>query len=346
MKKLLATILAIGMTISLASCGSSGSQASGCKAASASGSGDGKLQKIGFISASWSDDYCKRMSDALVEQGPDYGFEVTALNASPNGTPDVTGYIEAVDTLAQKDLDGIIIQPLFSIPDYCLQFNKKNIPLCFLNIAPQISDSSKNLKYYYAGSFEEDIGSQLAEAMSKGLKDNAKICCICLMYGQDNTTGRLKGFTEWMSKNRPDVKILETNYVKQNEPTEAQSIFEDWIQKYGVGGFDGVATQSSMQTQGIVESMKTYGLNSSNVILGGISASSSDWIKDGIEYCDLYQDPYVESAAALDTIRKLIDGKDSQIKTLEGQYNYVSVPMTTMTVDNAKDYTSAVLYGK
>lgn len=341
MKKLLATLLATGMVLSLAACGNTASTSG-----STSGSGSGNLQKIGFISASWSDDYCKRMSDALVEQGPDYGFEVEALNASPGGNMDVTGYIECVDTLSQMDLDGIIIQPLFSIPDYCLQFNQKNIPLCFLNIAPQISDASKDLEYYYAGSFEEDIGAQLAEAMSPGLKDNAKICCMCLMYGQDNTTGRLKGFQNWMSENRPDVTILDVNYVKQNDVTEAQSIFEDWIQKYGVGGFDGVATQSSMQTQGIVECMKTYGLNTSNFTLGGISASSSDWIKEGVEYCDLYQDPYVESAAALDTIRKLIDGKADEIKTLEGQYNYVSVPMTTMTADNADQYTSQVLYGK
>ena len=67
---------------------------------------------------------------------------------------------------------------------------------------------------------------------------------------------RLKGLQDWFAANRPDVEILEVNYVERNEATLAQSIFEDWIQKYGVDGFDGVATQSSMQTQGIVESMK------------------------------------------------------------------------------------------
>lgn len=64
--------------------------------------------------------------------------------------------------------------------------------------------------------------------------------------------------------------LLEVNYVERNEATLAQSIFEDWIQKYGVGGFDGVATQSSMQTQGIVESMKAIGLDATSFTLGRV----------------------------------------------------------------------------
>ena len=64
--------------------------------------------------------------------------------------------------------------------------------------------------------------------------------------------------------------LLEVNYVERNEATLAQSIFEDWIQKYGVGGFDGAATQSSMQTQGIFESMKAIGLDATSFTRGGV----------------------------------------------------------------------------
>ena len=128
--------------------------------------------------------------------------------------------------------------------------------------------------------------------------------------------------------------------------SEAVTIFEDWIQKYGVDGFDGVATQSSMQTQGIIEAMKSYDLNVTNFTLAGISASSSDWILEGMEYCELFQDPYLESAAALDTLRKIMDGDFDQIEMLEGQYNYVSVPMITLNADNAEEYSSEALAAK
>ncbi len=184
--------------------------------------------------------------------------------------------------------------------------------------------------------------------MSPGLKDGAKICVICLPYGQDNAAGRLKGLQDWFAANRPDVEILEVNYVERNEATLAQSIFEDWIQKYGVDGFDGVATQSSMQTQGIVESMKALGLNNTNFILGGISASSSDWIKEGTEYCDLYQDPDLEATTALDMMRHMVDGTTNELEFLDGAptKNFVNVPMTTLNADNVDEYTSDALAAK
>lgn len=340
-KKLVALVLAC-LSFSMAACGRGGNNT-----AEGGESGD-SLQKLGYVSAAWSDDYCKRLNDAIVELGPEYGFEVEALNASPNGVSDVTGYIEAIDALAQKNLDAILVQPLFSVPDMLKKFDEQGVKVGFVNIVPQISDASSDLNFYYAGSSEEAIGAQLAEAMSPGLKEGAKVCCLCLTYGQDNTAGRLKGFQDWMAKNRSDVTILEVNYVEKIDPTNAQSIFEDWLQKYGVGGFDGCATQGSMLTQGVVESMKAHGLDATNFTLGGISASSSDWIKEGVEYCELYQDPMLEAATALDMMRRMMDGTTDELELLDGApcKNFVSVPMTTLNAENADEYTSEALAAK
>ena len=337
MKKFLAALLTLAMALSLVACGGGSDTQEPAGEDGGEGTGE-ETQTVGFVSASWSDDYCKRLNDALVELGPQYNLTVDAINGAPSGTPDVSGYIEAIDALAAKNPDAMIVQPLFSVPDHCVQFNEKGIPLCFLNIAPEISENSADLEYFYAGCFDVNIGAQLAEEMSKGLKENAKICVMCLTYGQTNAAQRLEGFQTWMAENRPDVEILEVNYVEKNEPTDAQRIFEDWIQKYGVGGFDGVATQSSMQTQGIVSSMQSYGLDTSNFILAGISASTGEWVADGYEYVDLYQDPYAEAEAALKTIRAMLDGTTDQLDIMEGTDNYVAVPMTPITAENAENF--------
>lgn len=338
-KRLVASLLLASLALSATACGRGGSS-------TASGDESGEsLQKLGYVSAAWSDDYCKRLNDAIVELGPEYGFEVEALNASPNGVSDVTGYIEAIDALAQKDLDAILVQPLFSVPDMLTEFDEQGVKVGFVNIVPQISDASADLNFYYAGSSEQAIGAQLAEAMSPGLKEGAKVCCLCLTYGQDNTAGRLEGFQNWMAENRPDVTILEVNYVEKIDPTNAQTIFEDWLQKYGVGGFDGCATQGSMLTQGVVESMKAHGLDATNFTLGGISASSSDWILEGVEYCELYQDPMLEAATALEMMRHMVDGTTDELEVLDGApvENFISVPMITLNADNAEEYSSEVL---
>ena len=39
------------------------------------------------MSAAWSDDYCKRLNDAIVELGPQYGMEVDAVNGAPTVSP-------------------------------------------------------------------------------------------------------------------------------------------------------------------------------------------------------------------------------------------------------------------
>ena len=98
-KRLLATLLAASVALSLAACGRGGSSSGGDSA-----DGEQALNKLGYISAAWSDDYCKRLNDAIVEHGPEYGFEVEALNASPNGMADVTGYIEALKHWPRRTL--------------------------------------------------------------------------------------------------------------------------------------------------------------------------------------------------------------------------------------------------
>jgi ABC-type sugar transport system substrate-binding protein len=355
-KRSIMEAIASVLTLSLAACSaatgpgtsnnntnSSGTTVSGTSEGTVASSGDasnGELIKVGYISASWSDDYCKRLSDAIVELGPKYGLEVDAINASPQGQVDVSGYIEAIDSMKQKGIKGLMVQPLFTVPDMCVEFQNNGVPITFVNIQPQIDDDSKDLKYYYAGSYEESIGAQLAEAQSPGLKKNAKVCMIELMQGQDNQIGRDKGYVDWMKENRPDVQILETNYVLKNDVTEAVTIMEDWLSKYGKDGIDGVATQSNMQTQGIIESMKSHGLTGDDICVGGISAANSDWILEGNEYCDLYQNPYTEASTALNAMSKQIAGKTDEIEVKEGTDNYCNVEMTVMNKDNAEDYSS------
>ena len=134
MKRLYTFLLAAVMVLSLAACGGQASSSSSGSDAS-SGDSAAEMPTVGFVSASWADDYCKRLSDALVELGPEYGLNVDAINGAPSGSPDVSGYIEAIDALASKNPDAMIVQPLFSVPDHCVQFNEKGIPLTFLNLS-------------------------------------------------------------------------------------------------------------------------------------------------------------------------------------------------------------------
>ena len=75
-----------------------------------------------------------------------------------------------------------------------------------------------------------------------------------------------------------------------------------------------------MQTQGIVESMKALGLNNTNFILGGISASSSDWIKEGTGILRSVSGCTGSGSqpAALDMMRHMVDGTTNELEFLDG----------------------------
>lgn len=338
-----------GSDKSASSAGSSGSSASAAasssasSAASASSSGgsssaqDGELDQLGYLSAAWSDKYCKQLSDAIVELGPEYGFEVNALNGAPSGTADVSIYIETIDALMAKNPDALMIQPLFSVPDYCMNFNGQ-LPITFVNIEPEISDNCKDLDFWYAGANDVHFGEQLAEEMSKGLKEGAKIGYICLTYGQTNAENRRKGFVDWMTENRPDVEIAEIQYVEKIDTASAQAIFEDWIQKYGVNGLDGVATQGNALTQGVVECMKSYGLDTSNFILAGVGPGNVDWVKEGYQYVDLNVDAKLEARCALAVARAQLDGTTDELTTVEGTDNVVDFEAIPVTIENVDEY--------
>ena len=69
MKKFLAALLTLAMALSLVACGGGSDTQEPAGEDGGEGTGE-ETQTVGFVSASWSDDYCKRLNDALVELGP------------------------------------------------------------------------------------------------------------------------------------------------------------------------------------------------------------------------------------------------------------------------------------
>lgn len=128
-----------------------------------------------------------------------------------------------------------------------------------------------------------------------------------------------------------------------------QKIFDRWGLNYNPRTkIKMLKTADIQQTQGIVESMKALGLDATNFTLVGIGASTSQWITDGVEYADLYQDAQVEAKAALDMMRHMVDGTTDELEFLDGApcKNFVSVPMTTVNADNADQFTEEALAAK
>lgn len=306
-----------------------------------SSSASGEKYTIGFVSATFSDDYCKRLADAFVACSDNYtDVEVKALN----GNGDVAQIISAVETFKTQGVDALIVQAIGNVPDACAWCNEQDVPLVFVNIKPQLSDSIKDLKYYYVGSSEEKIGAQEAEALAAGLDQGAKVCLLMLPLGQDNQVYRTKGFEDWFAKNRPDVKIIDKQAGQSTDTAQAISISEDWIQRFGIDGIDAIADQTNMATIGLIQVLKSHDAVG-KIKIAGIGCPPVDgfnWVADGSVYCDLYQNPMSEAAAAVDAAYKMIKGQEDQIEADEN--NVVWVDMTTVNKDNVEEVRATAKY--
>ncbi len=338
-KKLLKALSAgLAATMLFAACAGGGASSSGAAAsggaASSGADKGGDKYKIGYVSAAFSDEYCKRLADAFEACSNDE-VEVTALD----GNLDVATIISCVETFKTQGVDALIVQPLGNAPDACTWCNEEDVPLVFCNIKPQLSDTTKDLEYVYVGSSEEAIGAQLAEAMASGLpegeKDVYNVCHAMLALGQDNQIYRQKGFTEWLAANRPDINILDEQAYKTEATAEAMNITEDWIQRFGVDGIDAIATQGSTITIGVLESVKNHNATDKIKVCGISVPPTMDWIVDGTAYSDLYQDPTVEATKSVDAALKMLKGETITFDYPEE--NWIDVAMTTVTAENVDE---------
>lgn len=331
----------LAATMLLTACAGSGGSTSGdASSADASGtssSASGEKYTIGFVSASFSDEYCKRLADAFVGCSSDE-VEVRALN----GNGDVAQIISCIETFHSQKVDALIVQGIGNVPDACTWCNDEDVPLVFVNIKPQLSDATQDLDYVYVGSSEEAIGAQLAEAMASGLDEGAKVCALELALGQDNQIYRDKGFCDWLAENRPDIEILDKQSYKTEATAEAMNITEDWIQRFGVDGIDAIATQGSTITIGVIEALKSHDATDKIKVSGISIPPTMDWILDGTAYSDLYQDPMTEASKSIDAALKMIKGEEVALD--DPDEHWINVEMTTVTAENVQEVMANATY--
>lgn len=335
-KRMLALTLAGALASGLAACGNGG-DTNAESGAAASGGGD-KYQ-IGYVSASFADDYCHRLANAFEACSNDE-VEVKALD----GNLDPAKMISCIETFKTQGVDALIVQPLGNVPDACVWANEEDVPLVFTNIQPILSDTTKDLKYYYIGSSEEKIGAQEAEALAAGLDEGAKVCLLMLPLGQDNQIRRTKGFEDWMAANRPDIELIDKQATRDNDGAQAMSICEDWIQRFGIDGIDAIAHQSNNVAQGIIETLKSHDAIG-KIKIAGIGCPPGDgfdWIANGEVFCDLYQNPMLEAEASVETALKMLRGEEAQIGADES--NTIWIDMVTVTADNVEQVRADAQY--
>lgn len=316
MKKIIGILLILALALSLAACG--GKEQTDAE--------DDKYV-IGFTSIMLNHSYCGKLAKAIEDAAAQHeDVELVVLD----GNNDPTTQIETIDTLYSMDVDLIIVQPFPGVESSLVKFNERGTPIVFVNIVPTITDEF-TLDYTYVGSREAQAGELQADYIAEVLPENGRICYLISTLGFDSAVQRREGFMSVIDEKRPDAQIIDEQ-TGNDDTAASMTVVEDWVQRFGSDGIDCIISQSNNMTLGVVEALKTTGLNG-KIIVGGIDCLSPygpDNLLAGDVMVEIYQDPFAQGKAALETAYKILKGEPVE--------QWVWVDFVTVTKENAADF--------
>jgi ribose transport system substrate-binding protein len=175
------------------------------------------------------------------------------------------------------------------------------------------------------------IGEMLAKYMAEQVKGKGNFLVIAGVAGSSWADGRAKGFKDYISKNAPGIKILDTRYLANNDPSLGLTEMEDLLQTYP--NIQGVMTGSAVLGMGVAQAIAAAGKSDSIVVTGvDIFDESVNALKDG----------RMDAVILQDTVAIGRWGVKAAVAVLEGKANQLSknfwVPVHIVTKENVNKF--------
>lgn len=320
-KRLLAVLMASAMaaTTLLTGCGSSGGSSS------ASGDGD-KVYRVGFVNIDDADQNCYAATQNFINavNSPEFAKavgvdKVEAVTA--DSAKDIEKQTTNVETLLTKGVDmmfiiGVDTEGNTTAVNAC---NQEGVPVFMVGTEASGGD------WKFVGFNETELGQKQGEWCAANLPQNANICYLEGVPGREAAVKRKEGFLDGISS-RSDLNVLSSQTGKF-ETAAAMQVTEDWIQAYG-DKINCIVSADSMMAIGMVEALKSAGMNDSVTTCGVMHLGEQDgyMIKDGdMSYAVFVSWPSIGTLCA-DIAQRVYAGE-----TIDDQ---TYIELTDVTADN------------
>lgn len=320
-KRLLAVLMATAMaaTTLLTGCSSSGG------GSSASGDGD-KVYRVGFVNIDDADQNCYAATQNFINavNNPEFAKavgvdKVEAVTA--DSAKDIEKQTTNVETLLTKGVDmmfiiGVDTEGNTAAVNAC---NQEGVPVFMVGTEASGGD------WKFVGFNETELGQKQGEWCAKNLPENANICYLEGVPGREAAVKRKEGFMDAIAS-RSDLNVLSSQTGKF-ETAAAMQVTEDWIQAYG-DKINCIVSADSMMAIGMVEALKSAGMNESVTTCGVMHLGEQDgyMIKDGdMSYAVFVSWPSIGTLCA-DIAQRVYAGE-----TIDDQ---TYIELTDVTADN------------
>ncbi|WP_428910906.1 substrate-binding domain-containing protein [Niallia sp. Krafla_26] len=285
-------ILASTMMI-IAGCSSGASETSGDQ-----GSDDEKIT-IGFQASGLETEYIAKLGDAMEKAAEDQGVDLVVMD----GNYDINTVITQLDTLKNQNVDAIVVNALDAeaLNSTVNQIVDSGTPV----IGVTASLTAEKLTSY-VGSPDVEGGRMAAEEIAEALDGKGNVVIFEGPIGISAQIERREGIYEVLEK-YPDIKVLDEQTANWSR-SEAMSLMENWIQKYG-DKIDAVIGQNDEMALGALNALKDKNIKIPIVGIDGIDDAQKA-VKDGEMVATIFQNAEEQGKKAVEVAIKAAKGEE------------------------------------
>lgn len=317
LKKALARIGFIAVSIALAGCSRGGSQSSASPGASGAPSGQ---KTIGVSIQNREAQFYQDMESGMRSQAAKYGYALTVVDASRDNAKQQS----QVEDFISKHVDAIVLTPYDSqaIGSAIAEANNANIPVFTADIA---STSKQGNVVAHIASDNVQGGAAAGKLICAAVHNEGSIAIV----DEPEVTSvqdRVRGFKDAIAQICPAVKIV-ADVDSGGTRDKANSDTGDVLQAHrDLKGIFGINDDSAL---GALAAVKAAGMTGKVAIVGyDATPEARKAIAAGEMYGDAIQFPAKIGATTVDVIHAYFDGQKPQA--------LVKIPVGTYTAADAK----------
>ncbi len=305
----------------------------GCQGGGATSDGDIKI----FFSMVESVEYYEAMVEVAQNKAAEAGVQLDAEYAEWS----IEAQDEQIKRAVEGDYDVIICSPVSPDTVTAIKAAAGDIPIVFINSAPDDSLLEKD-KYIYVASNEETAGQYQAEYVLEQFADKEEINVVLFLgnKGHSATAGRTEGVKRVLEASGKTINYVFEDYA-YFVADKSQEQYEVFM-KTNIP-VDCVIGNNDNMAMGAVTACENANINTDNMLFLGIDATAEacQAIKDGRMDFTVYQSTGGQSEAAVEAAIRLANGES--IQGMEGATEdgkYVWIPFEKVDSSNVAQYMS------
>lgn len=325
MKKIIALICMLALTVQLIACGSGETAETNVEPETKETEAEAEKEESSNSDVKFAtimvtnNDWAMKLAEGGEEACAEYGYEHIVMNSEN----DIQKQTDLVQSCISQGVTGLYIQTVDSqaIAPILKKAAEAGIYVFTMTDMKDALGSYDNC--FFADYDHKTAGANCANAVAEAIGGKGKVGIIAGLAGADNTTQRSAGFRTQMEENYSDIEIV--NEINCDwDRAVAMNAAEDMITgNPDIGAFYCMGEEMAW---GVLEAVQNSGKDIKVVTIDA-SSQTVQMVMDGEMYACIGCPPKGFSAPAVEMMHKLMEGE-----TLEQIY---PVEPTYMTKENA-----------